>query len=624
MIPRVAVPDTQMYSDDDDSLDLDPTLAPTAAYFDSDESDSELDAIPPSEEEDAAEASLQDQKGAKFIDRAENDPKRGPVDVVCPSEDEHGWTRHLTRVRRRTFRGDQPYGPTFDADQQTRPLDYFAAFFPLSLFDEIADWTNMKLREKGETTMTSVAEIRAWFGIHVLMGLSNLSNSRDYWSTHPGYRNQLIGKTMSRHRFETLSGSLSCADPTTDPKRWRAETQEEKERKFNYIRKHPLDRVQSAWDTVQQSCREKYNCLPQITLDEAMVPYKGYLGWLTNHRMPTKPIKQGFRMYALCESETGYMCNFQAYAPSKKPRQMLDIALEATSSHHNKFHNIYCDRMYTSPAFARSLLERDTYVTGAVNERSKGLATDFSKDRRKNPRADVIFNLHRAPRGTFYVRQNGRLTYTLWKDLKVVTILSSAHSGYRDADDPETVTRRYRLKKGDKKQSHTVAAPPVVVDYNKYRNGVDRADQLRAYHSCWRKSQHWWKQVLYFLIDISRVNAWISYNHVHNSAANPAAGRIKRHSQFVLALADQLIDGYGKVPRQNPQLAGNLNPPPVQSHRLVDMRHKSPKVCQRCLSLGLKTAAGYAKRSKFGCRVCDVHLCKVPCFLLYHRMVAPQ
>ena len=37
--------------------------------------------------------------------------------------------------------------------------------------------------------------------------------------------------------------------------------------------------------------------------------------------------------------------------------------------------------------------------------------------------------------------------------------------------------------------------------------GVDRSDQLRAYNTVARKSNIWWKQLLYFLVDICGTKA---------------------------------------------------------------------------------------------------------------------
>jgi hypothetical protein len=63
--------------------------------------------------------------------------------------------------------------------------------------------------------------------------------------------------------------------------------------------------------------------------------------------------------------------------------------------------------------------------------------------------------------------------------------------------------------------SSSVAAPSQAVDYTRNMGGVDRGDQLRAYYTCSRKSQYWWRKLLYFLVDIAQTNAWVAYKSHH-------------------------------------------------------------------------------------------------------------
>ena len=84
--------------------------------------------------------------------------------------------------------------------------------------------------------------------------------------------------------------------------------------------------------------------------------------------------------------------------------------------------------------------------------------------------------------------------------------------------------------------------------------GVDRTDQLRSYYTCSRKSQQWWKKLLYFVIDTAVTNAWLCYKW-HNPTTNPAAeddqdrdeqqSSCLSHSQFVMEVAKGLINAGG-------------------------------------------------------------------------------
>ncbi len=95
------------------------------------------------------------------------------------------WTSHLSRVPVHDFTGDEeePVGPRFPPQSQIAP--------------------------------TTPEETRAWLGMRIVMGLCIISDVDDYWSTHPGFRNELISRTMTKSRFNYLNTHLACLTPTS-------------------------------------------------------------------------------------------------------------------------------------------------------------------------------------------------------------------------------------------------------------------------------------------------------------------------------------------------------------------------------------------------------------------------
>ena len=57
--------------------------------------------------------------------------------------------------------------------------------------------------------------------------------------------------------------------------------------------------------------------------------------------------------------------------------------------------------------------------------------------------------------------------------------------------------------------------PKVIVNYNKFINGVDWSDQILTTNSVLRKSMKWWKNLLYHLIDMAVVNGFILFKEHH-------------------------------------------------------------------------------------------------------------
>ena len=146
---------------------------------------------------------------------------------------------------------------------------------------------------------------------------------------------------------------------------------------------------------------------------------------------------------------------------------------------------------------------------------------------------------------------------TAWKDSQIKLALSTAHPGWRDPY-VHNLTRKIP-DDSDRRVSKVtcIPSPPQACDYTKFMGGIDRGDQLRAYHTCSRKAQYWWKKVLYFLIDIAWVNGYISYMQHHSMTAptedsdvsNVPSSKKMTHTQFVLSL------GICKTSHQQPSLA---------------------------------------------------------------------
>ena len=204
-------------------------------------------------------------------------------------------------------------------------------------------------------------------------------------------------------------------------------------------------------------------------------------------------------------------------------------------------------------------------------------------------------------------------------------LLSSAHQAWRDRA-VDFVERTFSLEGIAPKAKHHVPAPRQAIDYIANMGGMDRNDQLRAYHTCTRKSNVWWKQLVYFLVDICRVNAYICHSH----------GRRKsmRQQDFIYDVAEALIDGYacGQDPSRRHHASKQntrMRPVPVHNtpvHRLELLSGKKEwgKSCVACKNAG-RTCRGRPGKpivTKWGCRACGAHFCHSSknreCFASYH------
>ena len=68
----------------------------------------------------------------------------------------------------------------------------------------------------------------------------------------------------------------------------------------------------------------------------------------------------------------------------------------------------------------------------------------------------------------------------VWKDKRLVRMISSIHD-----------TTIVKTGQKDRKTNVEIKKPYVVVQYNKFMKGVDRADQYLSYYSVLRKTVKW-------------------------------------------------------------------------------------------------------------------------------------
>ena len=453
------------------------------------------------------------------------------------------------------------------------------------------------------------------------MGVNKLPNHVGYWSTNPGLRNPLICRTLTIHQFETLSKWPGCCDPKNDPDTWPTETTEQKKHQFCKKMKYPHYPVKPVWEVVLAKCLSNFHPPQQLAMDKAMIGYKGFKAVVRKVFMQGKPTRYGFKLYAVATTG-GYMLIFLLHKTSRVKTTLADIAYKTMEPFLNKSHHFYTDKAYTGVALANKLRSKATYLTGSIKTNAAKLPSSLSGNPNKNPeRYQIIREMNKTRRGTIYVRQKGNLTYTLWEDSKIVSILSNAYNGFRNKT-TDFVTRNYST---DGVAAATQQQVAVAVDYNKHMGGVDRSDQLRSYYSTARKSNIWWRQLLYFLLDIAMTNAYICAKFYRPNLT---------HLDFTMEVVDGLINGYfhqtakqRKFKSQQPRKAKPVPENQGPAHYLVRMDIKFGKQFAECKRSGRhqpSVSDGVNRKpivSRFGCQACGIHLCRTTvrnCFRRYH------
>ena len=203
-------------------------------------------------------------------------------------------------------------------------------------------------------------------------------------------------------------------------------------------------------------------------------------------------------------------------------------------------------------------------------------------------------------RGSVRAYRSGKMMVLQWQDKRTITMLSTTES----CNLVQVHTRR----------GHTREKPQVVQVYNNNMMGVDRLDQMATYYSFLRKSVKWWRKVMFWLLEVSIVNAYILHSTQLTTHQQPPL----THLQFRRALVQGLVSHRLHVPQ------------PLRPGRRVDMsleqmrpilhfsdesdRRRDSRVC---------SSSGRRRATTFYCLTCSdhPHLHPGKCFRMYHTRV---
>ena len=149
---------------------------------------------------------------------------------------------------------------------------------------------------------------------------------------------------------------------------------------------------------IVKSCQSVYTPKQHVSVDEAMINFKGRLSWI--QYMPKKPIKWGIKAWVLTDSLTGYVWNFKLYTGkitvhlivltiNRTALNFLNVGKENDSSPQNGLaHNVvlslvsglelkgyhaYTDNFYSSPALFVDLHNKGFEATGTVRMNRRGI-----------------------------------------------------------------------------------------------------------------------------------------------------------------------------------------------------------------------------------------------------------
>lgn len=333
-----------------------------------------------------------------------------------------------------------------------------------------------------------------------------------------------------------------------------------------------------------------------LAVDEQMIGTKCRVSFL--QYMPAKPKKFGIKLWALCESSSGYCLQFQIYKGKEldTPEKGLShrVVMDLAQNYFHANYHIYMDNFYTSPDLFVALAAMDTYACGTIRKNRGQFPTNFKDSKLK--------------RGESLYIQTDDLLAVHWFDKRDVFMLSTIH-GTGSVE----VQRR-----GDKE---TIQKPLMISKYNTHMGGVDLCDQLLSSYSMQRKSKKWWKKVFYRLIELSVLNSLVIYKKLNPRYSKNNRAHLYFREVLVHELVQELLDE--RADPHSTQVEGRGRPTDVDSVRLRGKHfatsiYPARKTCSVC-GYKTKNAQGKQIRKKTSnfCKVCNLPICK-DCFSGFH------
>jgi hypothetical protein len=482
-------------------------------------------------------------------------------------------------------------GPTITLPSDATALEFFHLVFGEDTCNLIASETNEYARQNPpgdgyNWVDTNKEEIQQFLGVLIAMGIHRLPQVEDYWSTNPLLGAPGIISGMPIKRFKVLLRHLHLNDNTTAVPRGEP----------NFDKLHKLRPLISI---IRKNSLKLNNPGRQLSIDEAMVGYKGRS--TLKQYMPNKPTKRGYKVWCICDAQTGYILDFNIYTGASETTEYglgEKVILTLANPFLEKGFFLYFDNYFSSVRIAEVLLSKRTYCCATARTNRKNWPKVELDGARLNK------TLKRGEHKSVIV-SNGQVECLMWKDNKVVSLINTITSPSLQT----TVNRR--SKDGSRAP---IACPQSVKDYNTYMGGVDLADARRKSYSCSRRSRKGWHRLFYFLVDISMVNAYLLHQRNPNSPK-------QRMKDFILELATELLTAHSSREKKGRR---SLDAPPSRRFNEAHFPDHLSKARQ-CVICSKDSTR---KRTSYGCRSCNaedpVPLCITPCYRIFHMKNSPS
>jgi hypothetical protein len=395
-----------------------------------------------------------------------------------------------------------------------------------------------------------------------------------------------------------------------------------------------------------------------LAVDEIMVRFEGRAKETTT--VPGKPTPTGFKVWAA--AQRGFLLLWNWHVPGEKngpvgvkiPRELggtikagnggnktqavvLHLIKQLPSPPNGCGYHVFLDNLFVSTRFVEYARSQGVGVTGTCRD-TGGINKELLK-LKKEDRRDIIpwGEVHSIP------TPSGKVCHVGWKDQAFVLMMSSVLSG------DEQVRRLRRRPKETSSKAKTSRVPfgkeavkelsiPVITDeYNHHMGAVDEFDHLTAQNSGLRPVRRGGSQALeHWLLRTVLVNCYLLA--LCSDVPEPRQVSFRSQQDFRKQLVSSLLamgrDSEVCKKRRIGIISQEAIQAPEGSHEQVKMAKRG--MCVNCRGFRFRDrpkkrvalaeiAANKGRESTFhlscfGCKQCDVNLCRNRgCFDVFHK-----
>ncbi|CAH2008314.1 unnamed protein product [Acanthoscelides obtectus] len=242
------------------------------------------------------------------------------------------------------------------------------------------------------------------------------------------------------------------------------------------------------------------------SFNESLIGWKGRLAW--KRFIPSKRKQFGIKMFALCESYSGYMYNYLVYTSADTEYKALYINEPFISRVVLTLIHPLLDKEYRIIDLCDQLVKRRTDSVGTMRINRKGIRRELKA---------------KLQRGETVARFRGKLMIQKRRDKKDVLMISTVH------DDS---MKKIAARCGD------IEKLSYVIHYNASMGGVDLSDNYLNFYGIARtRVKKFYIKMFFYFLSVTTLNAFQIYKK--------NGGKLKRLN-FLLELGEKIVKKYSK------------------------------------------------------------------------------